>query len=64
MSETERTELLLDRVRKTLAKSRETTTPEQRFRKMVDAGLISSDGKLRREGSASAKAGATQASKK
>jgi hypothetical protein len=63
MSETERTVLLLDRVRKTLAKSRE-TSPEQRFQKMVDAGLISADGKLRREGSAPAKAGATQALKK
>jgi hypothetical protein len=50
MSDSERTALLLNRVKQGLAKSRE-ITPERRFQKMVDAGLISPDGELRRDDS-------------
>jgi hypothetical protein len=50
MSETERTAMLVERIRAAQAKARE-TSPLERFQELVDAGLITPDGKLRRDDS-------------
>jgi hypothetical protein len=62
MSETERTAMLLERVRAALAKDRE-ISPKERFQRMVDAGLINQDGQLRREDSPSRNPAAPMRSK-
>jgi hypothetical protein len=50
MSDAERASLLLAQVRRALEKSRQ-QSPIERFRKMIDAGLINPDGTLRQSAS-------------
>jgi hypothetical protein len=63
MSETTRTAMLVERIRAAQAKARE-TSPLARFQELVDAGLITPDGKLRRDGSSDVSPGSAAAAKK
>jgi hypothetical protein len=63
MSEAERTALLVERIRAAQAKARE-RSPLERFQDLVDWGLITPDGKLRRDDSPNVSPASEAAAKK